>query len=648
MKKLCLCLSALLLISALSGCQKKDISEPMYPDLYNTQPQFTYPQPATEPANDFVEPPVAEEPPVTLEPVTTLSTVRWTALPRFMSLGEGRVIACRNDFVEGQGTVSFLEVLDLYQDTVLAKKQINSPRELLEQYFLDGHFVLKDPKDQALYVYDANLQMVEKVSVPNCDGFFSQDRSCYYFLEDEVLHRMDVASGECERMELEYDLRFEYLTGVHPYWNIVVARFYRSFYDNSYGICAINCDTGEFLILNENADHLWFDGQTFYAATTNDYSYGVDIGYGTLSEGMAQKVSAPLLGGDTVSYTMLSGSSFLLLRTTTEDDYSTTVYDLSATGISNKLTQYGYNGSTLGAVYLRQEQLIFGVYLQEEEFIPVVIDPKALNYEKSLSLDKEIWPALVDRSSIIRYQQEVEGPELSENLASLRQQADELEQKYNVKILLETQAQALCPDLAQLQSDETLIAQGLLALDQALGLYPRNFFSQFQNGIGDGGIYFCLTGAIQGSLDPVGKAQKTRNRYELLLDVGAEDLEKTIHHELWHAIEMKISTTAFDTEAWNDLNPNGSSYYEKYDSGIKKYTKWTYASTGSKCYYVDSYARINAREDRARIMEFVMGTDASDLMRSSVLKKKLQIMSDTLREYFDTTGWGDVYWEQYL
>lgn len=648
MKKLCLCLSALLLVSTLAGCQKKDISQPMYPDLYNTQPQFTYPAPATDPVNDFVVPDEPEEPPVTLDPVTTLSTVRWTALPRFQSLGEGRVLACRNDYIEGQGTVHFLEVLDVYNDAVLTKKQIDSPRELLEQYFLDGHFALRDPEDHSLYIYDGNLQLVQKVSTPNSYGFFSQDRTNYYFLQDEVLYKMNVESGNYEPMSLNYDLRLESLTGVHPYWDIVVARFYRSFYDESYGICAINCDTGELMILNEDADHLWFDGQTFYAATTNDYSYGVDIGFGNLFEGMSQKVSAPNLGGDTVSYTMLSGSGFLLHRSTLETEPATTIYDLGATGISCKLAQYGYNKSTMGAVYLRQEQLIFGVYLEENEFTPVVIDPKALNYEKSLNLNKELWPALVDRTAIIRYQTEAEGAELPENLAHLRQQADELEQKYDVKILLESQAQALCADYAQVQGDEALISNALITLDQALELYPQNFFSQFRNGIGEGGIYFCLTGSIAGELDPVGKALKTRNRFELLLDIGAEGLDKTIHHELWHAIEMKISTAAFDTEAWNELNPSDNPYYGHYDEGIQKYTKWIYSRTGSKCYFVDSYARINSREDRARIMEYVMATDASDLMRSSVLKQKLQIMSDTIREHFNTDGWNAVHWEQYL
>lgn len=648
MKKICLCLSVLLLVSALAGCNKKDISEPIDPNMHNL-PHFSDPNPTTAPTIDeFVTPEDPVTPPPTLDPVTRLSALQWQTLPEFMSLGEGRVLACHNDYDEEKGIICYLDVLDVYDDAILVQKHINSPRELVQQQFLDGHFVLRDPSDHSMYLYDQDLQLIDKISTPNSYGFFSQDRTSYYFLEDNVLCRMDVSTGSSERMTLEYDLRLESLTGVHPYWDIVVARFYRSFYDDSYGICAINCATGEFLILNENADHLWFDGQVFYAASTNEHSYGVDIGFGNLFGAMEHSVTAPALGGDAVSYTMLSGSGILLLRTTADDNLSTTVYDLDDQGISSRLAQYDYNTSTLGAVYLRQEQLIFGVYPQEEVFSPVVIDPKALNYEKSLSVNKEHWPALVDRTVILNYQSEVAGPELPESLSPLRQQADALEKKYQVKILLENQAQALCGDTAQVQADAELISKALTTLDQALALYPRQFLGQFQNSIGEGGIYFCLTGTIQGDLNPVGKTQKTRNRYELMLDIGAEGLDKTIHHELWHAIEMKVSTTSFDEDSWNALNPTGANYYGKYDSGISKYTKWTYSFSGKYCYYVDSYSRINAREDRARIMENVMATDAAQLMQSPYLQKKLQFMSDVLRIHFDTTDWETPHWEQYL
>jgi hypothetical protein len=94
----------------------------------------------------------------------------------------------------------------------------------------------------------------------------------------------------------------------------VVARFYRSFYDESYGICAIDCNTGNPLILNEHATQLWLDGDSFYAAMTNDHIYGMDICYGTLDSNLLQKASADILGSDTVSYTMLPGSGIMMLR----------------------------------------------------------------------------------------------------------------------------------------------------------------------------------------------------------------------------------------------------------------------------------------------------------------------------------------------
>ena len=645
-RKICLCL--LLSVCLLTGCRQQSAPGPYMDALPTTTPTTTGIPVATRPVMDFTEPAEPEEPPVSLAPVTKLSAAKWNVLPQFISLGEGLVLACRNDYDENRGIVNHLQVLDVYNDTVVTQAQSDFPLELVEQSFLDGHFVLKDARSNTLTVYNQSLQAVQQFSPPNVEGYFSPDRTNYYFVENDVLYRMDVASGNYGRMTLEYDMRLESLTGVHPYWNIVVARYYRSFYDDSYGICAINCENGRFLILNEDAFHLWFDGEDFYAAVTNEQVSGVDICYGTISDGMAQKVVASDLGNDTVSYSMLSGSGIMMFRTTDDDNLSTTVYDFSNYGISCKLSRYDYNTATLGSVYLRQEQLIFGVYSENDEFYPVVIDPKVLSYEKSLSTRKEIWPALVDRTAILQYQQEVQGPELPEGLSTLRQQADTLEEKYGVKILMENQTLALCVNHAAVQGDAAMISQALNTLDQALALYPEGFLGQFQNGIGEGGLYFCLTGKIQGSLDPVGKTVKTRNRYELLLDISAQDLDKTIHHELWHAIEMELSTDSFENPQWHSLNPKDAAYYGSYDSGYEALTQWTYAQSGSKCCYVDAYSRINGREDRARIMEYAMVTDATELFQSSALKQKLEIMSNAIREHFDTTGWQIPHWEQYL
>lgn len=656
--RLALCLSAMVLAVLLGGCREKptggDVSpadQPSIPTEDNGPLISLTTTPTTEPPSQFTEPTEPTEettPPPSLEPVTRLSSIKWRTVPQLLSLGDGTVLASRNYYVEGKGIVHFLDVLNVYEDTVLVQKQIDTPRELVEQTFSDGHFILRDPATNSFFVYDRALQLEEEFTVPDAEGYFSQDRKKYYFVDNNVLYQMDVASGKYERMTLEYDLRLESLIGIHPDWDIVVAKFYVSFYNENCGVCAIDCKTGKFLLLNDTVSHLWFDGETFYAAVTHDKVYGSDICYGSLSGGTLQKASTSVLGSDTVSYEMLPGSGIMMHRTVDENNLSTTVYDLGRGGISSRLSHYGYLTSTLGSVYLPQEQLIFGVYPDDYDFAPVVIDPKVLTYEKSLNLNKEIWPALVDRTVILNYQSEVEGPALPDNLVHQRQQADSLEKKYGISILMEKQTLGLCGSYAAVEADAGSISNALAVLDQALALYPKGFLEQFQNGIGEGGLYFCLTGRIQGSMNPVGKATKNGNRYELALDITSEGLDRTVHHELWHAIEMKVSTDSFDHPQWHAANPQGFLYYGRYDSGYQHLTQWTYSESGDQCYFADAYSRINSREDRARLMEYVMATDASAMLRSTALREKLGMMSKIIRDHFDTAGWKTPYWERYL
>lgn len=645
-------LSAVLVASLLGGCGDKptggNVSETVQPTQH-TNPILSTTTPInTKPITEPTDPTEETQPAPCLEPVTWLSAIKWRTIPQLLSLGEGKVLACRNYFEEGKGIVNYLDILDVYTDKVLAQGRNDSPRELVDEQFTDGSFVLRNPENNTFYVYNQSLKVTDKITAPNVDGWFSHDRKEYYFVDSNVLYRMNVASGDCEQINLEYDMRLESLTGVHPTRDIVIARFYISFYNENCGVCAIDCQTGKFVLLNETASHIWFDGDQFYAAVTNDRVYGDDIYCGNLSETTLQRAPADLLGSDTVSYSVLPGSGLLVHRTVDENNLSTTVYDLSQQAISSKLAQYDYLTATLAPIYLKQEQLIFGVYPDGYDYSPVVIDPKVLSYEKSLNLHRESWPSLVDKTVILNYQSEAEGPALPANLQAPRKKADALEEKYGVRILMENQTLGLCGSYAAVYKDAGQITVALDTLEEALALYPQGFLRQFQNEIGEGGLYFCLTGRIQGSLDPVGKAMKNRNRYEVLLDITADGLDKTIHHELWHAIEMKLSTDSFDHPQWHAINPEGFLYYGRYDTGYARLTQWTYDSSGRQCYFVDAYSRINSREDRARLMEYVMTEDASDLLKSPALREKLQIMSRTIRKKFDTTGWKTPHWERYI
>ena len=65
---------------------------------------------------------------------------------------------------------------------------------------------------------------------------------------------------------------------------------------------------------------------------------------------------------------------------------------------------------------------------------------------------------------------------------------------------------------------------------------------------------------------------------------------------------------------------------------------------------VDNYSTMNAREDRARIMEYIMGSDdfADELAAQPAIRQKLTLMAEAVRSGFDTTGWGTPRWERPL
>ena len=651
-------ISGLLLCGLLlGGCrQSSPVSQPQESGgetTRNTEPlvsfsETTQPEEEANGATMPTAPTIPTRPSVDADPVTMLTSIKWRTYPQFLSLGGGNILACRNYFEEGSGIVNFLDIFNVYEDAVLVQGRNESPRELVEQRFADDRFVLRDPATNTFYVYDYQLKITDQFTADSVDGYFSKDRASYYYVRDGVLYRMDTATGSYGRVSLEYDLRLESLIGVHPDRDILVARFYLSFYHQNTGICAIDAQTGRFLILTDSVSYLWFDDDTFYAGVQNDKTYGIDISYGSLKGGPLKKVATGFMGGDTASYTMLSDSGLMIWRSLDEKNLSTTVYDLSREGISSKLEQYDFLTAALSPIYLEEEQLIFCLYADQYDFSPALIDPNLLRYEKVLSLQADSWPALVDRSIVLNYEAEVAGPQLPDTLTALRQQADALEATYGVKVLLGGQTLGFCGTDAAVNEDPGQLAKGLSALEATLVLYPRDFFEQFQNSIGEGGVYFCLTGTLDGPLEPTGKARRNGNRYEILLDVESESLESTVHHELWHVTEMKLSTDTFAHPRWTAANPEGFTYYGRYDSGYRELTDWTMAKGADTCSFVDAYARINSREDRARLFEYVMSTDPSACSLSPALKEKLTMMCDAIEQHFQTQDWGTPRWKQVL
>lgn len=646
----CVCLSMLMLC----GCMDKPTAPSTQPTTGTvsgvTEPSDPVP---TQPPPPETIPPITEPPLDTIpepgDPVTVLESTKWVTFPELLSLGHGTVLANRSYYDRRSGKfISSMEVVDVIADRVRHQIVNDSPRELVPQHFTDGTVMTADPKTNTFYVYDEALRLLDSFSAPDVDGYFSYDRQSYFYLDSGMLMRMALSGGDPQPMEIPGDLRFHRLVGIHPTEDLLIAQVYLSAYTDDHALALIDVQRGVLRMLTDRLSHVWLTGDTFYGVGMNQQSYGMDVYTGTLSGTQVTKLEARKIGDDQMGWSVMPGSHLLVRRFAPDDDpRNTCIFDLK-NGTMVDLDTYGYIDCTFGATWLYEEQLILGFYEEGDYFIPVVIDPKALTFGEGPEAEPVAWTALVDDALIQRYRVSAEGEPLDASLAAVRETADALEQRFGVTVKIGGQIQPVCygaRKTAQTVTDPGQIASALTMLETELAKYPQGFFSAFRNGVDEGGIAFCLTGAIEGDLPSVGFASLARDTYALGLDITAGGLDATIHHEIWHAMEMRLSTDSFDTEGWAKCNPDGYKYYGKYDTGYLDLTKWTWSNgSGSDSRFVDSYSRINAREDRARIWEKVMSTDASALLEAKAIREKLQIMVDTMGTAFPTGG----VWEDYL
>ncbi len=255
------------------------------------------------------------------------------------------------------------------------------------------------------------------------------------------------------------------------------------------------------------------------------------------------------------------------------------------------------------------------------------------------------------------------GAGVAESLQQARQYADELEAEYGVRILLSVQCRetaALCDHAITLtdtmgQSEElSAVNAALGALKRSLSLYPEGFFAQFKNGMGEGGVRILLIEQIESNYGAIGCTYENGIWQNIALDVRTgEGMDSIICHEIWHATENHILTKDYSAilpDEWNALNPEGFEYY--WDATlVNDAHEWTlYSGNIANVYFVDSYACVDEKEDRARIMEYFMTHDdeAELLIQSPAIRKKLELMCRAIRSTFDTSSWENVRWERLL
>lgn len=594
------------------------------------------------------------EKPLLDQPVKTLSCVQSAAMPTLLPLGDGRVLA---GWVDYDRAITSLAVVDIATDRTVTSRELEGCWELQEQQFSDGRAVLFNWEASTWQFVGADLADIGTFSSDQTGGTFSLDGSRYYFVQDDVLCRADVAGGQTERVALETDMRFMDVAGRYPDSDTLFLHCLLSPYSTESGTAVLDPETGAYTMLQKD----WY--ATYYGADSpellwfNNETMGYDVLYA--SEGRYYRADAALLHADEADILPAFGSAYLL--GVAQD---TTLYRLES-GISACLLQAEQLGGALRNAVWLPEQVLVGCVYGGGAFHLTAIDPAQLTFTQvsdGIAVDD---PMAVDTALTEVYWNSLNGQPLPATLQEARDYADQLEERYGVTILLSAQGQEACEavwdavvtttDQWPLEDEPYAIARTLEALDRALALYPEGFFRQMRNTMGEGGVRFIPVGHIENDVNAVGLTYETYGWQNIYIDVTLDTFESVICHEIWHATEGVISYrdwVSFDPGNWSVCNPEGFFYNEDVEDADPNPSRWTfnYEMDAQNVYFVDAYARTNAKEDRARIMEYVMANEdlAGALMQSPYITQKLEIMCQAIRNSFDTSTWGDLRWERLL
>ena len=576
--------------------------------------------------------------------------------------GYGAVL-CWADYEKDE---TYLSRLDVRQDKVTAERTLSGAWSLVEETFTDGQVVLQQWGEQNMTYRFLNekLEDVREFVPEDGGGQLAHDGGTYYFLRDMMLYRQDTVTGEAQPVTLDQNLRFTYVDGIHPTKNQLLLWCRLSPWSEKSGTVLADMDSGKCLMVQETSDLSWFMETGLCQTSFDETGAGFNMRY-ALEDGSYRQAPAELFGAEAVDVQPVKGSRYA--ASTGEE--KTVLFRLGQTvdrcGTEDVLAQAGVTGQMLGVYWMPEAQVLLGAVYDQSRgtFRMVVLDPAQLPFTQCGETVEAASPVAVDESIADVYWGELAGQPLPDDMASLREYADRLEEKYSVDIRLSSQCAEPCEasgeeivttDAAGLTDEAAAIYPALEALDRTLALYPDGFFAQFRNEQGEGGIQFLPVAEFHMDFSVIGLAFQSPGWYQVAYQVNAGSLEELLCHEIWHATENKLldgDWAAIDTEKWNACNPAGFAYTFDYDQAMNGADdRWLYFGSAEDVHFIDAYSTMDPKEDRARIMEYVVGSDdyGDLLMQYPAMRQKLTILAEAVRAGFDTTGWDTPRWEQPL
>ena len=311
-----------------------------------------------------------------------------------------------------------------------------------------------------------------------------------------------------------------------------------------------------------------------------------------------------------------------------------------------------------GSFFIPDTYCVTGlIYRQDSAYMPFVTA-----YDKPVIF---IWDLLEeacqvsDDTSYLKPIPDPDNPDEAE-LRALKERAKTLGERFGVDIMISDEIDT-CPvfDYEYTRIENPIrIEQTLNILETELAKYPEGMLAQLDDDMGSR-LQIYLSGKIVGIMDgTLTDARGIENTIDGVTFVvvnitDVSNLVRTIHHEIFHAIENHINCEGyyFDYDRWTALNPDGFEYDYDYTKNEQN-TDWDYITLGeSDVYFVDMYSKSFPHEDRARIMEYAMTEEEnkSQAFTYDGIAKKHAYICEQIRLAFDTTGWPEqTIWESVL
>ncbi len=582
--------------------------------------------------------------------------------PELLALDGGKLLLAYSRYdVERDIFITRLQVVDALHDRVAAETRLDGSLTPVSAF--EGGFILEDFGQTAYRFLDDGLRELSVYDPPEMPGLFSPDGKSYYFISVGKLWSADVDTGALTYLPSEYSVRYGRYFQSGPTDGCWLFLNGDSALVPVEGVTLTGVDlsTGKTRVLSQNIydASVWGDTLTFHMTAaegrigTNDPFYAV-----SLTEGTAVRFAQ-----DRYAFSTVKSSEYLVCFETDDSCRLTGLYvgairdgvcELSL--VPEEVSAYTYGPFA----YMNDEELIAVSMTGDEGQRLGIVEPRLLKPDKTLTGEAVATPELIDASLAERYAAAQTLPAVPEHLTRQRQRADELEERYGITIYLSAQCRGVATDYKNYVCADEFFAddpawelqltdRALNDLEAGLAKYPEGFFRQFRTVTGDAGLRLCLTGEITDGYSAA-FAFSADEWYDMVFDIRF-DVAPNLPHELWHCMEIFINrrdSALLSDETWLALDPPGFAYTEDYENYL--YDDYEYCYPSGEWYFYDTYGKVNAREDKARLMEVIMSPDRYDsahFVSSPHIQQKLTLMCQAIRAAFDTTGWGEVYWERF-